>query len=104
MSTRSGWPMSTLDEVTSLITDGTHHSPPTSESGDYLYLTSKNIRRNYLDLSSVGRVDAAVHREIYNRCPVKKGDVLLTKDGANTGLAAENTFEEEFSLLSSVLY
>lgn len=94
--------MSTFDEVTSLITDGTHHSPQTSESGDYLYLTSKNIRRNYLDLSTAGYVDAAFHREIYKRCPVKKGDVLLTKDGANTGLAAENDLEQEFSLLSSV--
>lgn len=102
MSTHNGWPMSTFDDVTSLITDGTHHSPQTSESGDYLYLTSKNIRQNYLDLSNADYVDAAVHREIYKRCPVKKGDVLLTKDGANTGLAAENTLEEEFSLLSSV--
>jgi type I restriction enzyme S subunit len=33
---------------------------------------------------------------------VQPGDVLLTKDGANTGNAAINSLSEEFSLLSSV--
>jgi type I restriction enzyme S subunit len=33
---------------------------------------------------------------------VRKGDVLLTKDGANTGNAVVNPIEEQFSLLSSV--
>ena len=39
---------------------------------------------------------------IYARCPVRKGDVLYIKDGANTGFATINTLDEEFSLLSSV--
>ena len=34
---------------------------------------------------------------------MKIGDILLTKDGANTGNVAINTFDEEFSLLSSVV-
>jgi len=42
------------------------------------------------------------HRKIYKRCDVKMGDVLLTKDGINTGNAAINHLNEEFSLLSSV--
>ena len=42
------------------------------------------------------------HRAIYKRCDPKKGDVLLVKDGVNTGDAAVNTLDEEFSLLSSV--
>ena len=33
---------------------------------------------------------------------MRKGDLLLTKDGANTGNAALNTLDEPFSLLSSV--
>lgn len=102
MSVKHQWPIAKFKDVTTLITDGTHHSPETFSSGDYLYLTSKNIRKNYLDLSNIAYVNESVHREIYKRCPVKRGDVLLTKDGANTGLAAENTLEQEFSLLSSV--
>ena len=33
---------------------------------------------------------------------MRKNDILLTKDGANTGNAALNTLDEQFSLLSSV--
>ncbi|WP_168703947.1 restriction endonuclease subunit S [Gordonia paraffinivorans] len=42
------------------------------------------------------------HRKIYRRCDARFGDLLLTKDGANTGNAAINTFSDEISLLSSV--
>ena len=83
------------------IQDGTHFSP-TIRGNDYLYLTSKNIRFGYLDISTADRIDAAQHDAIYKRCDVKHGDLLLTKDGANTGNAALNTLTEQFSLLSSV--
>jgi type I restriction enzyme S subunit len=42
------------------------------------------------------------HKSIYARCPVEKYDVLLTKDGANTGNCAINNIDGQFSLLSSV--
>jgi type I restriction enzyme M protein len=73
-----------------------------TETGDRLYITSKNVRENYLDLSNVSYISEEAHRTIFSRCPVRKGDVLYIKDGANTGLAAINTLREEFSLLSSV--
>ena len=60
------------------------------------------MRENYLDLSNISYISEEDHRAIYSRCPVKTGDVLYIKDGANTGLAAINTLTEEFSLLSSV--
>jgi type I restriction enzyme S subunit len=85
------------------IQDGTHFSPKLG-GNDYLYITSRNIRFGYLDISSAPRIDAIQHRSIYKRCDVKKGDLLLTKDGANTGNAAMNTLDEEFSLLSSVAF
>jgi type I restriction enzyme S subunit len=50
----------------------------------------------------VGFISEDEHREIYSKCPVRKNDILLTKDGANTGNCAINTIENEFSLLSSV--
>lgn len=85
------------------IQDGTHFSPKTGGT-DYLYVTSKNIRFGYLDLSNAESIDAIQHEAIYRRCDVKQGDLLLTKDGANTGNAAINTVQEEFSLLSSVAF
>ena len=97
-----GWTSVELSKVTSKITDGTQHSPENLPSGDYVYVTAKNIRPWGLDLSDVTYVTADVHREIYKRCPVEQGDVLYIKDGATTGLATINHLNEPFSLLSSV--
>ena len=96
------WPMVELGEVCEKIMDGTHFSPSNTEKGERLYITSKNVRENYLDLSNISYISEEAHRSIFSRCPVKTGDVLYIKDGANTGLAAINTLTEEFSLLSSV--
>ena len=96
------WPMIPLSDACELIMDGTHFSPKNMEQGARLYLTSKNVRENHLDLSKVSYVTEADHKSIYARCPVQKGDVLYVKDGANTGLTAINTLDEKFSLLSSV--
>ena len=94
--------MVTLDEACEFIADGTHFSPKNSERGERLYLTSKNVRENRLDLSDLRYIAEEDHQSIYTRCPVRKGDVLYVKDGANAGLAALNTLVEPFSLLSSV--
>ena len=95
------WHVVRASEACTKIQDGTHFSPRI-QGDDYFYVTSRNIRFGYLDLSSASRIDAQQHRAIYRRCDVSKGDLLLTKDGVNTGNAALNTLDEEFSLLSSV--
>jgi len=95
------WDLGDLQHLCIKIQDGTHFSPQI-HGGEFLYVTSKNIGFGVLDVSNAPRIDSTQHREIYRRCDVKKGDVLLTKDGANTGNAALNILDEEFSLLSSV--
>ena len=96
------WLEVSLDEVCSLITDGTHHSPPNGPTGTYRYVTAKNIRPWGLDLDDITWVTPEVHREIYARCPVEYEDVLYIKDGVTTGLAVLNHLREPFSMLSSV--
>ena len=96
------WPVVALREACESIMDGTHFSPKNKDRGARLYLTSRNVRENYLDLSDARYVSESDHKSIYAQCPVEKGDVLFIKDGANTGLAALNTLDEEFSVLSSV--
>jgi type I restriction enzyme S subunit len=96
------WVWQSLDASSLKITDGTHFSPKSTSIGDFMYVTSKNVRAGYIDLSKISYIDEVTHREIYQRCDVKKGDVLYVKDGANTGLACVNSIEEEISLLSSV--
>ena len=95
------WEEVRLGDVCERIMDGTHFSPK-SKSGPRLYLTSKNIQNGAIDLSNISYISDEEHQQIYERCPVKQHDVLLTKDGANTGNCALNNIDFEFSLLSSV--
>ena len=97
-----GWEKKTLKEVCTKLNDGTHFSPESFESGEFKYITAKNIKVNGFDLSNITYVSEKVHRPIYERCNPEFGDVLYIKDGVTTGIAMVNTLEEEFSLLSSV--
>ncbi|KPQ18994.1 MAG: type I site-specific restriction-modification system HsdS family specificity subunit [Algoriphagus marincola HL-49] len=100
------WKFVELNSVSEKIQDGSHFSPKLKldkrESGFYPYVTSKNIRNGFLELDNLEFVDKDFHDSIFNRCDPRKGDLLLTKDGVNTGNVAINTFEEPISLLSSV--
>ena len=96
------WEVKPCADVCLKIQDGTHFSP-SAGGNEFLYVTSKHIGFGVLDVSNAERISAAQHKAIYHRCDVKKGDLLL-KDGANTGNAALNNLDEEFSLLSSVAF
>ncbi|MBE7438212.1 MAG: restriction endonuclease subunit S [Spirochaetales bacterium] len=97
-----GWEWVRLGEACTKITDGTHHSPPNSESGAYKYVTAKNIKESGILLHGITYVTKKVHDEIYSRCDPEKGDLLYIKDGATTGIATINHLKEPFSMLSSV--
>lgn len=97
-----GWTTGGLGEICELLTDGTHHSPRNDPSGDFAYITAKNIKWEGINVSNLTYVSAADHELIYRRCPVRRGDVLLIKDGATTGIATINELDYPFSMLSSV--
>lgn len=84
------------------VTDGTHHSPDNFPTGEYKYITAKNIKSNGIVLDDITYVTAEVHKEIFARCNPEFGDILYIKDGATSGIATVNTLHEEFSMLSSV--
>ncbi|MCH4897052.1 hypothetical protein E0494_10125 [Marinilabiliaceae bacterium JC040] len=84
------------------LADGTHFSPTSSENGKFKYITSKNIKEYGFDFSNLTYINQTSHSKIYNRCPVKYGDILYIKDGATAGVAMINNLKEEFYLLSSV--
>ena len=96
------WRSEYFKDICEKITDGTHHSPPNTDEGEYMYVTAKNIKEYGVDLSNITYVSKDVHDEIFARCDVSAGDVLYIKDGATTGIATVNTITEPFSLLSSV--
>jgi type I restriction enzyme S subunit len=97
------WEKKKLGEVAEKITDGTHFSPKSFDHGEFLYITSKNVKDGYMELSNAQYISYEDHTNIYKRCDVKKGDILLTKDGT-IGQSCINELEIEFSLLSSVAF
>lgn len=96
------WEWVKLSTIAYKIVDGTHHSPSNFENGEYMYVTAKNIKTWGVVLDNITYVSKRVHDEIYSRCNPEKGDVLLIKDGATTGVVTVNNIEEPFSMLSSV--
>ncbi len=98
----TGWEWVRLPRVLNKLTDGTHHSPPNGPSGDFMYVTAKNIKTDGVLLDGITYVTKDVHEEIYSRCDPSYGDVLYIKDGATTGIATINQVKEPFSMLSSV--
>lgn len=98
----NNWKWVRLGEALNKISDGTHHSPTNTATGDFKYISAKNIKPWGLDLTDVTYVTAEVHQEIYSRCDPELGDVLYIKDGATTGIGTINSLSEPFSMLSSV--
>ena len=96
------WEWVRLSTIAYKIVDGTHHSPSNYERGEYMYVTAKNIKSWGVVLDNITYVSKSIHDEIYSRCNPEKGDVLLIKDGATTGVVTVNNIEEPFSMLSSV--
>ncbi len=103
-SYKDNWHPYKLDFAATKIQDGTHFSPKVLEVGNYRYITSKNIRNGHMRLVDTQFLSDDEHRNIYKRCDVKYGDVLITKDGASTGNVCINDIREEISLLSSVAF
>ena len=96
------WRWVRLIDVLAKLTDGTHHSPPNGETGDFMYVTAKNIKPEGVSLSGITSISGEIHRELFARCDPEKGDILYVKDGATTGVVTINDLDEPFSMLSSV--
>lgn len=102
VSNPKGWEIKKFNDIFIKITDGTHNSPPMCKTG-YKYITAKHIKENGINFEKHETyISKEEHEKIFSRCNPKKGDILYIKDGATTGIACINTFDEEFSLLSSV--
>ena len=86
-----GWKSKKLGDVVDLITKGA--SPKwqginyVQDSTQILFVTSENIRENYVDISKPKYVEIAFN-EKQKRSILKKGDVLLNIVGASIGRAA----------------
>ncbi|HOY76679.1 MAG TPA: restriction endonuclease subunit S [Hyphomonadaceae bacterium] len=75
------WEAIRLDELTTKIVDGVHHTPTYVDTG-IPFVTVKNLTKGRgIDLSDVNYVTLSDHRGYQRRADPKYGDVLVTKDG-----------------------
>lgn len=78
-----GWKTGPLESVCERVTDGSHWSPTTVESGRPM-ASSKDMHRWGLSLETCRMVsDDDFDELVRNDCRPLAGDVLITKDGAN---------------------
>jgi type I restriction enzyme S subunit len=96
----SKWEMVTLNDVCSLITDGTHQTPQYADKG-FIFLSSKNVTTGKIDWENVKYIPEELHNQLYARIAPRIGDVLLAKNGT-TGVAAVVDKEFVFDIYVSL--
>jgi type I restriction enzyme, S subunit len=94
------WKWCYLDDLCTLITDGTHYTPTYTEAG-IPFISVKNLSSGKLDFSNTRFISEQEHNEFAKRCHPEEGDVLLTKVGT-TGIAVTINIKKEFSIFVSV--
>lgn len=77
-----GWSVAKLEEVCKRITDGSHSSPTSVETGKPM-ASVKDMHDWGINLSSCRRIsDDDFERLVRNDCKPRKNDVLIAKDGS----------------------
>ncbi|MFV0209259.1 restriction endonuclease subunit S [Empedobacter falsenii] len=94
------WTWCRLEEISSIITDGTHHTPTYFEDG-IKFLSSRNVTGGYINWDLLKYIDKEQHIEMQKRVSPKIDDILLAKNGT-TGIAALVDRDEVFDIYVSL--
>lgn len=79
---KSEWKQSSIGEVCSLVTDGSHFSPQSVETGEYM-VSVKDFTEYGFDFSSCRKISHEDYETLCrNGCVPKWNDILIGKDGA----------------------
>jgi type I restriction enzyme S subunit len=94
---------STLAQVCSLVTDGTHDTPKRVASG-YPLIKAKEITGGRIDFETCDHISEEEHCEIIARSKPEMGDTLFAHIGASLGEAAFVNTTREFSIKNVALF
>jgi type I restriction enzyme S subunit len=94
---------STLAEVCSLVTDGTHDTPKRVASG-YPLIKAKEITGGRIDFETCDQISKEEHLEVIARSKPECGDTLFAHIGASLGEAAFVNTTREFSIKNVALF
>jgi type I restriction enzyme S subunit len=97
-----GLTASTLAEVCSLVTDGTHDTPKRVASG-YPLIKAKEITGGRIDFETCDQISEEEHLEVIARSKPEFGDTLFAHIGASLGEAAFVNTTREFSIKNVAL-
>jgi len=94
---------STLAEVCSLVTDGTHDTPKRVASG-FPLIKAKEITGGRIDFENCDQISEEEHLEVISRSKPEFGDTLFAHIGASLGEAAFVNTTREFSIKNVALF
>lgn len=94
------WCWVRLEDLCSLITDGTHKTPSYTTEG-VRFLSVKDISSGYFDLSNTKYISQSEHAVLTQRCKPEQGDVLICRIGT-LGKALAVNIDLEFSIFVSL--
>ena len=95
------WEMVRLGNVCEKITDGTHYTPKYEDKG-IIFLSSKNVMTQEIDWHNVKFISKELHEKLSKRVKPQINDILLAKNGVNSGIAAMVDREEIFDIYVSL--
>jgi type I restriction enzyme S subunit len=95
-----GWPVVTLGEISTKITDGVHLKPNYMPSG-VPFISVKDVSSGRLIFEKCKYVSQEDHEKMFSRCNPERGDILYTKVGTY-GIPVIVDSDREFSLYVSV--
>jgi type I restriction enzyme S subunit len=94
------WEWVKLEQICTLITDGTHITPTYIQKG-IPFLSVKDVSKGQINFSNTRFISHEEHKEISKRCNPEFEDILFTKVGT-TGIAKVIDVKREFSIFVSV--
>lgn len=97
-----GWIIAPMSEVCTKVTDGTHGTPETIESGRP-YITAIHVKGGKIDFQNCLYLSETDHREIFNRCNPVPGDLAVVNIGAGVGECGFVDVSFEFSMKNVAL-
>lgn len=94
----------TIEEVCSLIKDGTHQTPHYTEDkiNGYKFLSSKDVMSQKINWENIKYIPKDLHEKLYASIQPQRNDILMSKNGVNYGVAAVNDTDEVFDIYVSL--
>lgn len=100
--TKSGWKEKRLDEVCSLVTDGTHDSPKLQSHG-MPFIKGTHISEGMIDFENCDYITREEHEKCIARSHPERGDILFSNIGSVGDCAFINS-DVEFSIKNVALF